>query len=95
MALQSDFTADTPSGSGDEDFFASNKGFDRLGIEVFGMTREKLFDLEAKGRAYLFFPEAMTISNTEMRRDRLEAAYRAGTAQIRREMPAIKEFLGL
>ncbi len=61
----------------------------------YNATREKLFDLEAKGRAYLFFPEAMTISNTEMRRDRLEAAYRAGTAQIRREMPAIKEFLGL
>lgn len=61
----------------------------------YNATREKLFDLEAKGRAYLFFPEAMTISNTEMRRDRLEAAYRAGTVQIRREMPAIKEFLGL
>ncbi len=61
----------------------------------YNATRDKLFELEAAGRAYLFFPEAMAISNTEMRKPRLEAAYRAGLAQIRREMPAIKEFLGL
>lgn len=61
----------------------------------YNAAREKLFELEAEGRAYLFFPEAITISNTEMRKDRLEENYLAGQAQIRREMPAIKEFLGI
>lgn len=61
----------------------------------YNATREKMFELEAAGRAYLFFPDSISISNTEMRRARLEASYRAGQAQIRREMPAIKEFLGL
>lgn len=61
----------------------------------YNAAREKLFDLEARGRAYLFFPETMTISNTEMRKSRLETAYRSGLAQIRREMPAIREFLGV
>ena len=61
----------------------------------YNAAREKLFNLEARGRAYLFFPETMTISNMEMRKSRLETAYRSGLAQIRREMPAIREFLGV
>ena len=61
----------------------------------YNAARKKMLELEAEGRAYLFFPESITISNTEMRKDRLEANYLAGQAQIRREMPAIRRFLGL
>lgn len=61
----------------------------------YNATRAKMFELEERGRAYLYFPEDAPISNTELRRDRLETAFRAGETQIRREMPAIKAFLGL
>lgn len=61
----------------------------------YNAARKKMLELEAEGRAYLFFPESITISNTEMRKERLEANYLAGQAQIRREMPAIRRFLGL
>lgn len=61
----------------------------------YNAAREKLFELERAGRAYLFFPDNMWISNTETRRDRLEATYRAGLVQAYRELPAIQVFLGL
>ena len=60
----------------------------------YNATRKKMFELEEQGRAYLFFPETIDIQNTEMRRERLDANYQAGLEQIRREMPAIKAFLG-
>ncbi|MDC4232592.1 patatin family protein [Actinomyces sp. B33] len=61
----------------------------------YNAVRRRLLQLEEQGRAYLFFPEALRIQNTEMHRDRLEAAYRAGMVQAVREMPAIKRFLGI
>lgn len=57
--------------------------------------RRLLFDLEARGRAYVFAPDNMWINNTESRRERLEATYRAGLVQALREMPAIRAFLGV
>lgn len=61
----------------------------------YNRTREELFDLEAEGKAYVFAPTGYTVSNQERRFSRLERSYAEGTAQVRAEMPAIKEFLGL
>lgn len=61
----------------------------------YNRTREELFDLEADGKAYVYAPTGYTVSNQERRFARLERSYEEGTKQIRSEMPAIKEFLGL
>ena len=56
--------------------------------------RRFLFELEERGQAYVFAPDNLWINNTESRRERLEATYRAGLVQAVREMPAIKACLG-
>jgi len=61
----------------------------------YNQTREKLFELQRAGRAYLFIPEVMPVANGERDVKKLNASYESGLAQARREMPAIKEFLGL
>lgn len=58
-------------------------------------TRERLFEMERRGQAYLFVPESMPVSNAERSVAKLAAAHELGLAQVRREMPAIREFLGL
>ncbi|MDN5692964.1 MAG: patatin family protein [Micrococcaceae bacterium] len=58
-------------------------------------TRERLFEMERQGRAYLFVPESMPVSNGERSVAKLAAAHELGLAQVRLEMPAIREFLGL
>jgi predicted patatin/cPLA2 family phospholipase len=58
-------------------------------------TREKLFDLERQGRAYLFVPERMPVSNGERNVAKLRASHESGLQQARREIPAIRDFLGL
>lgn len=61
----------------------------------YNQTREKLFELQRAGKAYLFIPEVMPVANGERNVKKLNAAHKQGLAQARREMPAIKEFLGL
>ncbi|OAV60541.1 patatin-like phospholipase family protein [Enteractinococcus helveticum] len=61
----------------------------------YNQTREKLFELQRQGKAYLFIPEVMPVANGERNVAKLNAAHERGLAQARREMPAIKEFLGL
>ncbi len=56
--------------------------------------RKKLFELESQGHAMLFFPDNLHIANTERRVDRLAETYEAGEAQVARELPKWKEFLG-
>ncbi|WP_253953886.1 patatin family protein [Schaalia sp. 19OD2882] len=51
--------------------------------------------LEEQGRAWVFRPDSPNVRSTEMDVDKLEAAYRAGSAQIQREMPCLKAFLGM
>ncbi|MDA8440716.1 MAG: patatin family protein, partial [Propionibacterium sp.] len=58
-------------------------------------TRELLFELERDGRAVLFVPDDMPVSNGERRVERLSAAHELGLAQARRELPSWREFLGL
>lgn len=59
----------------------------------YNRTRQELFDLEAAGQAYLFIPEQMTVSNSTKNVAQLQAAFDAGLAQSRREVPRWKEFL--
>ena len=59
----------------------------------YNATRDELFQLERQGDAYLFAPNAMTVSNGERNVAKLEAAHAQGLAQMAREMPALREFL--
>lgn len=61
----------------------------------YNATREELWELERAGAAYLFVPEAMPVGNGTRDTARLRASHAAGLAQARRELPAIREFLGL
>ncbi|WP_348647775.1 patatin family protein [Ornithinimicrobium sp. F0845] len=63
--------------------------------EHYNATRQELFELERAGRAYLFVPEQMPVGNGERKVGKLHASHAAGLAQARREIPAIREFLGL
>ena len=59
----------------------------------YNATRDELFQLERQGDAYLFAPNAMTVSNGERNVAKLVAAHAQGLAQMAREMPALREFL--
>lgn len=61
----------------------------------YNQTLESLEQARAEGRAYLYQPEQMPISNGELRYDRAVTAYEAGLVQARRELPAILDFLGV
>lgn len=61
----------------------------------YNAVREEIFALEAAGQAHVFMPEHMTVNTGERSLDKLNASYAAGLAQARRELPAIKDFLGL
>lgn len=63
--------------------------------EHYNSTREELFELEREGRAMLFVPETMPVTNGERNVAKLRAAHEQGLAQVRRELPAWREFLGL
>ena len=56
-------------------------------------TRERIFELEAEGKAHVFAPERMPVDNSTRDLSRLAAAHRMGLSQARRELPAMREFL--
>lgn len=58
-------------------------------------TRKELLQLESEGRAVIFCPETMPISNGERSVPKLAAAHALGRAQARAEVPTWKEWLGL
>jgi predicted patatin/cPLA2 family phospholipase len=57
-------------------------------------TRERIFALEEEGRAHVFAPEIMPVANSTRDLSRLAAAHRMGLSQSRRELPALREFVG-
>lgn len=61
----------------------------------YNRTLDELKDLVKAGRAYVVYPDEMPISNSERRVPVLRQVFRTGRAQAEREMPAIKEFLGI
>ena len=60
----------------------------------YNATREQLFELERQGKAVLFFPDEIRMSNRERDLAKLNAAYETGLAQAKREWPLWREFLG-
>ena len=60
----------------------------------YNATREQLFELERQGKAVLFFPDEIRMSNRERDLVKLNAAYETGLAQAKREWPMWREFLG-
>jgi predicted patatin/cPLA2 family phospholipase len=61
----------------------------------YNRMRARVFDLERQGRAYVFAPTGHITSNQERDVCRLRRSYEDGAAQIRRELPAIRRFVGL
>ena len=61
----------------------------------YNATREQLLDLERQGKAYLFFPETMPVTNMTRDLGELQHAYDLGLDQARREVPRWREFLNL
>ncbi|MGV0867931.1 patatin-like phospholipase family protein [Corynebacterium kalidii] len=59
----------------------------------YNATKRRLLELEEQGRALLFFPDHMRVSNTERRVEKLRASYEAGAAQARADWPRWMEFL--
>ena len=57
-------------------------------------TRERVFALEAEGKAHVFVPERMPVDNSTRDLSRLAAAHRIGLSQARRALPAMREFVG-
>ncbi|SMX90267.1 patatin-like phospholipase family protein [Brevibacterium aurantiacum] len=58
-------------------------------------TRDRIFALEAEGKAHVFAPERMPVDNGTRDLSRLAAAHRMGLSQSRRELPAMREFLNV
>ena len=58
-------------------------------------TRERIFELEAEGKAHVFVPDRMPVDNSTRDLSRLAAAHRMGLSQARHELPALREFLEL
>jgi len=61
----------------------------------YNATREQLFELERQGRAYLFFPDIMPVTNRTTDVAQLQRAYNIGLEQAIREVPRWREFLDL
>lgn len=61
----------------------------------YNRVRQELFDLEASGQAYVFCPDHITVTNHTTDVAQLQAAYDAGAAQARRELPRWRDFLGV
>ena len=59
----------------------------------YNRTLDELEELEAAGRAYLYYPDHMPVANGERRYDRLSTTYEMGLVQARRDLPAILDFL--
>jgi predicted patatin/cPLA2 family phospholipase len=61
--------------------------------DLYNATKARLLELEKEGRALLFFPGEMRISNTERNLDKLKATYYDGLVQTGRDWDRIMEFL--
>ena len=61
----------------------------------YNASLDELLQLEAEGRAFLIFPDAMPIKNSERDVSKLRAVFDAGYAQMNRQIPQLRDFLGL
>lgn len=60
----------------------------------YNRTRAELLELEASGDAMVFFPTGYTVPNSEKNVARLTRSFTEGAEQVRRELPAWREWLG-
>ena len=58
-------------------------------------TKRQILELEAEGKAYVFWAEDMMVKNGERNAFKLGQNYELGEKQAWRELPKWKEFLGL
>lgn len=61
----------------------------------YNRSLDELLRLEREGRAYLVFPDAMPIRNSERRVPVLRSVFQSGRDQAGRELDAIRSFVGL
>ena len=61
----------------------------------YNATRELLRDLESDGKAYVFYPRVMPVTNKERNVTKLRQAYALGMAQANAELPQWRVFLGV
>ncbi|AQP46547.1 patatin family protein [Tessaracoccus aquimaris] len=61
----------------------------------YNRSLDDLLDLEREGRAFLIFPDEMPIKNSERDLTRLRGVFDAGRRQAMRQLPQIRDFLGL
>ncbi|QPK79831.1 patatin family protein [Corynebacterium lizhenjunii] len=59
----------------------------------YNAAKQRLLELEAQGKALLFFPEDMQVNSTERNVEKLRANYAAGASQMYAEWPRWEEFL--
>ena len=59
----------------------------------YNAVREQMAQLEREGKAMIFYPENMSVSNTERRLAKLQRNYQLGLTQTKREFPQWLEFL--
>lgn len=59
----------------------------------YNATRELMDELERQGKAMIFYPENMLVSNGERRLSKLLKNYELGLTQTQREFPRWKEFI--
>ncbi|WP_323127529.1 DUF6363 domain-containing protein [Brevibacterium limosum] len=56
-------------------------------------TRERIFSLEAEGKAQVFAPDRMPVDNSTRDMSQLAAAHRIGPSLACRGLPALREFV--
>ena len=59
----------------------------------YNRVRRSLIPLERNGSAYVYYPDEMAITSTELNLTRLKNAFDSGVEQSNREWPAIEAFL--
>ena len=63
--------------------------------ERYNAELDRIAGLEREGRALVIRPHVMPVSNGTLDTSRLQRAYALGHEQLRREMPRLREFVGL
>lgn len=61
--------------------------------QAYNARLDEMEALEAEGKAFIVYPDQMPVGRGEMDPDKLQAAYEAGQAQARRDLPKWKAFL--
>lgn len=60
---------------------------------IYNAAKERILELEAEGKARVFFPETMPVNVGELKADKLRASYEAGRRQAEDQWPAAERFL--